>query len=440
MKPVLVPIYQALRSGKTASPARGSRIALYSHDTMGIGHLRRNLLIAQALGSSRVGASILLVAGTRAAGVFDLPPGVDCLTLPSLSKGGDGSYGTRNLGVGLGELVALRARTLAAALEAFEPDVLIVDKVPRGAMRELEPALETLTGRGTRCVLGLREVLDEAAVVRQEWDHLANEEAIRAYYDAIWVYGDPLVCDQVTEYDFAPDIAAKVRYTGYFDQRQRLTLPGGQCRDAVKELGLPPGRLALCMVGGGQDGERLAEAFAQADFPIGTNGVLVTGPFMPTEVRSRLDRLAAGRTSLRICGFLAEPANLLKRADAVIAMGGYNTVSEILSFDKPALIVPRVHPRQEQWIRSQRLRDLGLVDMLHPDELCPQSLSRWLAGELSMAASIPRCSIRDRLDFDGLSRLPHLLDEVLAREPVAAGECSHQTFIPRQPAVPASRR
>jgi predicted glycosyltransferase len=187
------------------------------------------------------------------------------------------------------------------------------------------------------------------------------------------------------------------------------------------------------MVGGGQDGERLAEAFAQAELPRGTNGVLITGPFMPATVQARLDRLAARQTRFRVCGFLAEPANLLKRADVVIAMGGYNTVSEILSFEKPSLIVPRVHPRQEQLIRCQRLRDLGLVDMLHPDQLRPQTLSRWLASEY-----FPRRSIRTCLDFHGLSRLPRLLDEVLAK-PVASGECDQRTFSPRQPAVSATR-
>jgi predicted glycosyltransferase len=163
------------------------------------------------------------------------------------------------------------------------------------------------------------------------------------------------------------------------------------------------------------------------------NGVLITGPFMPVTVQACLDRLAAQQTRFRVCGFLAEPANLLKRADAVIAMGGYNTVSEILSFEKPSLIVPRVHPRQEQLIRGQRLRDLGLVDMLHPDQLRPQTLSRWLASEYC-----PRRSIRTCLDFHGLSRLPRLLDEVLAM-PVASGECDQRTFSPRQPAVSATR-
>ena len=48
-------------------------------------------------------------------------------------------------------------------------------------------------------------------------------------------------------------------------------------------------------------------------------------------------------------------------------MCGYNTFCEILSFDKPAVIVPRSRPRQEQLVRAQQAERLGLVRMLDPD-------------------------------------------------------------------------
>ena len=54
----------------------------------------------------------------------------------------------------------------------------------------------------------------------------------------------------------------------------------------------------------------------------------------------------------------------MARAAGVVAMGGYNTFCEILSFDKRALIVPRTAPRLEQFIRAKRAAELGLVAML----------------------------------------------------------------------------
>ena len=214
------------------------RVALYSHDTMGLGHMRRNLLLAQALRHSRLQAVVLMIAGAREASLLTSTAGVDCVALPSLWKDGGGQYHPRHLAVSLEELLALRARTAGAALEAFAPDVLIVDTVPRGALRELDPVLESLRARGrTRLVLGLRDVLDEPARLQREWAHARNQEAVRTYYDAVWVYGDPAVYDPVREYAFAPDVATKVRYTGYLDQRARLEFGRRSVKDPVTALG-----------------------------------------------------------------------------------------------------------------------------------------------------------------------------------------------------------
>jgi predicted glycosyltransferase len=92
----------------------------------------------------------------------------------------------------------------------------------------------------------------------------------------------------------------------------------------------------------------------------------------------------------------------------VIAMGGYNTVCEVLSFAKPALIIPRVRPRREQIIRAQRLCDLDLIDMLHPEALSARALSDWMARDVAAP------EVQGRIDLDGLSRLPGLLAELLA--------------------------
>src|SRR5262249_40982218 len=160
--------------------ARNWRIALYSHDTMGLGHMRRNHMIAQSLASSPLPASILLIAGAREASAFNLPPGVDYLTLPALHKEGNDQYATRSLDVPLEKLVEIRTATIAAALDAFDPDVLLVDKVPRGALCELQPGLELLRRRGRAfCVLGLRDVLDEPAATRREWRERNTDDALR---------------------------------------------------------------------------------------------------------------------------------------------------------------------------------------------------------------------------------------------------------------------
>lgn len=361
-------------------PGSRLRVVLYSHDTMGLGHKRRNLLIAQALSGAGLDADILLISGMGDASVMPAPVGIDMLTLPALYKAADGQYEARRLNLALEEIVELRSQLMLAAVKNFRPDVLIVDNVPRGAVRELDPTLEYIHRYlPTRCVLGLRDVLDTPATVRRDWKRAENIAAIRRYYDAVWSYGDPAIYDPRREYRWPADITAKVRPLGYLDPRARLNQVSAAACAQIQRLGLPLDRdLVLCQVGGGQDGTALAEAFARATFPAGSLGVLLMGPFMPAEAQQRLRTLAQVNPRLSLVDYLAEPTLLLERASRVVAMGGYNTTCELLAYQKPALIVPRISPRQEQWIRADRLHRLGLVDLLHPAQLSPQALTDWL--------------------------------------------------------------
>lgn len=383
----------------TASAARGPvrRIALYSHDTQGLGHVRRNLRIAHALSRTLGEPDILLLAGAPEAQGFPLPARTDVLTLPGLRKDRRGRYGSRSLSLPLHRLIDLRAGVMLAAVNSFDPDVLIVDKVARGAFGELQPVLDLLARRrSTRLVLGLRDVLDDAFTVRREWRQEAFTEAVEDHYDAVWVYGDASVYDPVREYRLPRRVADKVHFTGF------LVPP------VPPDSSVPPSSppYDLCLVGGGQDGFRTAAAFLEADHPTGTAAVVVAGPHMGAEARAELDELAAGRPDRQVHGFVRDCAQLLRHARAVVAMGGYNTTMELLAHGRPALIVPRVRPRREQLIRAERLASRGLVEVVHPDAFGPATLTQWLA------APRPPLPARGRIDVDGFARLPALVGAV----------------------------
>lgn len=382
---------------------RPVRIALYSHDTMGLGHMRRNLLLAQTLAGAPERPSVLLISGSREISRFPVPRGIDCLSLPSLYKDAQARYHARSLEVPVDALVALRARAIEAALGAFDPDVFIADNVPRGAQHELDGALELLRRRGrTRCVLGLRDVLDTPAQVAHEWARAENFATIRRHYSAIWVYGDERVHDVARAYAFPADIASRITYTGYLDQRVRQ-----EAAPAEPAAGERPPQRVLCLVGGGQDGSHLAEAFAAARFPAGTRATLVTGPMMSAACRARVDALAERNPLLAVATFTEEPSQLIREADAVIAMGGYNTVCDILTYAPRALIVPRVRPREEQLIRAVQLAERGLLDVLHPDALTPEALVRWATGA-------PRGGEVDPVRMHTAPELHAMLSSVLA--------------------------
>lgn len=394
----------ALRRQRTRAP----RVVLYSHDTLGFGHLRRNMLLAQAIRECSHDPEVLLVAGMREAGAFVLPAGVDCLTLPAYAKASDGTYHARDLGIEVDALCDIRAATIRAAVKNFQPDLMIVDNVPRGAQYELGPTLRALKRSGrTRIVLGLRDIIDRPSVMRQQWLRQRNFEALQDHYDDIWVYGDPAFFPTADEYGLGPELSARVTYTGYLDQRARLS-PDAQGADPLQVTGGDARPFVLCQVGGGRDGVALCTAFAAAPMPAGHQGILITGTQMPPEARARVAALAQGRTDLTVVDFVAEPVGLAARAAALVAMCGYNTACEMMSFGLPSLVVPRVRPRTEQLIRAQRMQDRGIADMIHPDALSPAAIGDWLGRAVTRQAG-PR-----GVDLDGLSRVTAMATRMLA--------------------------
>ena len=395
---------------------RRPRIAFYSHDTMGLGHMRRNLLLAQTLASSPLRPVTLGIVGKAEAGRFPLPRDGERLILPGLRKRSDGEYEAARLGVAIGEIVELRARILRAALEAFEPDLLVVDNVPRGALRELDPALEMLRAARSEgrahTVLGLRDVLDDPEVVHRQWNESDGYAALRDAYDQVWIYGDPLVYDARSEYAFPEDVVDRIRYTGYFDLRERLRNAAADELEWAERLRLRERRTLLCLLGGGQDGVALAKAFSRLQLERDTHALIVTGPYLPGRERRRLELRAEVDHRFRVLEFVREPMTLMRDCAAVIAMGGYNTVWEVGALDKPLLVVPRVAPRLEQWIRATRLRELGLLDVLPPDRLTAEALASWVEG-VTARSGRPRASLHDLVPLDGLRRVVELASRLL---------------------------
>lgn len=390
------------RTDDAVRPVRSSRlrIVLYSHDTMGLGHVRRNLGIARSLSTLRPRPDILLLTGAREAGSFPLPPGTDLVSLPAVHKDGRGRYRADNLGMSLADLTELRGRVLDATITGFRPDVVVVDKVALGMAGELATVLDRLARDGTtRTVLGLRDVLDDPAVVRRQWADRRTLSAIRDLYDSVWVYGDRDVYDLAEELDLPSEVTDKITFTGYL------------APEVIEHEG---GRLPvdtpfdLCVLGGGQDGHGLADVFLRARHPDGVTPVVLTGPYMDTSAVSQL-RARASTVGGVVQDFSTHVPTWLRHARRVVAMGGYNTTMELLDLATPALVVPRVRPRSEQLIRAQRFAALGLLDVCHPDALDAQRLTRWLAAE---------SAARDRpvhvIDRGGTQLLPQLITELAA--------------------------
>jgi predicted glycosyltransferase len=341
----------------------GARILIYSHDTFGLGHLRRCRAIAHALVDRFKGLSVLILSGSPIIGSFDFRARVDFVRIPGVIKLHDGEYQSLGLHIDLEQTMAMRVAIIRHTAEAFRPHLFLVDKEPLGLKGEVEPTLTMLKAAGTQLVLGLRDIMDEPALLSREWAQKKVMPALRDLYDEIWVYGLKEIADPLAGLECPPEVEAKMTHTGYI----RRTLPQV---DRAQEPPFGGEPFILVTVGGGGDGESVVDWVLSAyeyDAHIPYNAIVALGPFM-SPARQRAFRLRAERIGrVQTLTFDTHIELLMAQAQGIVAMGGYNTFCEVLSFDKPALLVPRVRPRREQFLRATRAAELGLARVLEID-------------------------------------------------------------------------
>ncbi len=339
------------------------RIMLYSHDTYGLGHIRRARTIATALAARFSNASILIATGSPIVGRFDFPQGVDFVRIPGVVKLPSGDYASDTMHLDIAQTVELRERILLTTAEAFAPDLLIVDKEPTGLRGEMIPTLDHLRAKGARIILGLRDVLDHAPALHAEWERKDAYAAIERFYDDIWVYGLREIFEPLAGLALPAQTLDRVHYTGYLRREAPQDWPEPPIIDTMAEGSV------LVTPGGGGDGEALVDWVLrayEADTQMSTPCLLVFGPFMAAEKRAEFERRAHRFRTIRTRAFDSRIERLMIESRGVIAMGGYNTFCEILSFDKPAAIAPRTTPRMEQYLRVAAAEKIGLVHMLPP--------------------------------------------------------------------------
>lgn len=371
-------------------------VMLYSHDSVGLGHTRRNRELAHALSRGlpeRTGRSVtgLLVSSLEIPD-GELPVGFDAVRLPAIRKV-ERSYRPQHLRLPLESVVDLRAAVLGATVRELRPGLLIIDRHPFGIGGELLECLRRLQTSpvGARTVLGLRDVLDAPGVVRNEWRQLKNRSQLVDLIDAVWVYGDPAVHDIRNE--LPKVLAEKVVHTGYLSQGRRF-------HDSDVEQ-----PFVLTTVGGGLDGLALCREAARAQVPSGHRHLIVAGPQMPAADLQRVRQLAGQQ--VEVVAEVPDVHALIRKASAVVSMVGYNTACEVLNTSVPALFVPREEPRLEQRIRADAFAARGVADVLPIAELSHQRIGGW------MQEAVGRRVDRDMIDRDGLATVPGLAADLL---------------------------
>lgn len=382
--------------------ARVPRIVFYSHNGVGVGHVQRQLDLARAYKRRHPDAGVLLATGSHAASMFEFPDGIDFVKLPSLRMVDRyRNWEPRDLPLPRDEVVALRTEILRETVARFQPHLLVADFMPTGPYGELVPALDELARHGGRAIAGFRDVIDDPAYVRTLWRETGVYEALRHRYWAVCVYGDPAMTDFADEYALPPDVTAKLNYCGYLGR-------GPQPLADASPVERP---YVVATTGGGVDGawglEHFIRAAAALRPRLGGTWRAVSGPLLPMAEHDRLVKLAEP-AGIGVDRFVAGLRTEVARADCLVGMAGYNTVCDVLSYGRPAVLVPRPGPSREQALRAARLQEWGLVHMIPSEALdgdrLGDALASALAGETRPAPPV---------SLDGFDTVVDIFDHIL---------------------------
>ncbi len=350
-------------------------ILMYSHDTYGLGHIRRTMAIASHLLGPRI--NILILTGSPIAGRFSFPEQIDFVRIPGMIKKTNDEYLPLSIKINARHALDIRKNIITATAKTFQPHLFLVDKEPLGLKKEVLPTLQWLRRcrPDTRSILGLRDIMDDAQSVKKDWKEKRVYQHLENLYSEIWIYGIQDFYDPIKEYEISDAISEKMHFTGYIPRK----IPG---KDAVrhikKELGLQNGeRLVVVTTGGGGDGYRVMDNYLKAletfSSRLPFKSVLITGPFMPKQDRNDVFRRAR-KLGIRTYHFYRQMEKIFAAADIVVSMGGYNTLCEILGQGTISLVIPRETPRKEQIIRARAFHRQNLVDFIPWDDFTPRLL------------------------------------------------------------------
>lgn len=357
-------------------------ILMYSHDTYGLGHIRRTMAIAQQLRDPNT--NILILTGSPLAGRLAFPKYVDYVRMPGMIKKANNEYFPLTIRIDPQQAMEIRQSIIMATVQTFKPDLFIVDKEPQGLKKEVLPSLRWISENlaQTRTVLGLRDIMDDASTVKADWTKKNIYATIEDLYSEVWVYGEKKIYDPVQEYDIPDAISKKLYFTGYIP---REVPPVNEPEDLRIELNVMTNeKLVAITTGGGGDGYHVLDTYLDMLEKMKNDAVmppfktvLVTGPFLSSRDKTSIMERAQN-LDISCYEFFPKMETLITASDIVVCMGGYNTLCEVLSSGTLSLVIPRETPRKEQYIRAKAFNDQGLLDFIPWGSLTSERLEEKL--------------------------------------------------------------
>lgn len=386
-------------------PTRPSRPSLlfYCQHSLGLGHLARSLMLADALG---VDFEVVLLNGGRLPPGTHVPAGVVVVNLPPLGQdAGFHQLVSHDATMSVAEAQARRQRIIIETFERVQPQVVLIELYPFGRKAfefELLPLLEAVAALGAdrpKVLCSLRDILVSGRVDQARHDERAAQR-VNAYFDAVLVHSDPSFAR--LEESFRPTTALQVpvHYTGF------VAPPVAESPVVDREPRL------IVSSGGGMVGEPLVRAAVDVHAALraatGLSTLVVAGPFLPEPVWAWLQDEARRSPALTAVRQVPDLAHEIRCSALSLSQGGYNTTMDLLRAGTPAVVVPWGEGNEdEQGRRARRLAELGVLRVIPPAEL---EAHRLLAELMAAVAFRPQVV---PLDLGGASGTTRILGGLL---------------------------
>lgn len=374
------------------------RCLIYQKAARGLGRLQRVIRLCRALSVGLPDFDARILVDDPIAESVRRPHGVERIYIPPIRKLLAPTYVAP--GATLEERLRQRRRAIRDTLDLYDPEFFIIDTLPGGVLNELVPVLRDIraTRRAMTTVFAMRDILDAPRLVRAEFSATNAYDTLQRYYDRVLIFGESALFDAACEYDFPQAVCSRTTYCGYFDRRF-IGWSERSCSTAPEESAHAdhPRLSVLLYVGGGVDGAAVLHVGLEALDSLHRQGIATSAVLLPGHEMSQQERTALDRhidqmphLTLRQYPFHDDVGLLLSWCDVVVSMAGYNTVNEILAYNKPAVLFPRSEPTTEQAVRAERLRDVLSC------EIVTTASADVVAGAIAtLAARGPRaCSVR----------------------------------------------
>jgi predicted glycosyltransferase len=375
------------------------RVLFYVQHLLGIGHLKRAAILAQAMAKS--GLDVTVAFGGRAVPEVAFS-GVSVAPLPAATIAGE-QFSTLFDADGSPIDDPWKAARRDALLDLWKktsPDVVLIELFPFGRRQfrfELLPLLEAIHAekRRARVACSVRDILVAAKRPGRDTETVAT---LRRFFDAVLVHGDPELIRFEATFAEGAQIADLIRYTGY------VAAPVGEpkSQDGAGEV--------VVSAGGGAVGAPLLNT-AMAARPLtalaGHVWRFLTGPNIGDAEFKALAARASERTIIE--RFRPDFAQRLHVSALSISQAGYNTTMDVLCSGARAIVVPyEAKGETEQRLRAEILARKGYLTLLPAAELAPPRIVQ------AVHAAIEKPAAAAAIDLTGATTTARMVNELAA--------------------------